>query len=154
PTLHFLFVLSPITKVAMAGALHDGLRARERDGVAESLGERKIRAAYEEKTELRLAQRLVELRIAAARDIDREGILGLLADVVSERIAGGIGSERRRHRLSQVLVRPALPKCFAEAAIGIAERLSHQRIGARLAQFGLQCLHKRDQDLCLDLRLL
>src|ERR1700758_3133629 len=62
-----------ITKVAMAGALHDGFRARQRDVVTKSFRQGKIRATHEEEAELGLTQRPVKFRITTARDVDREG---------------------------------------------------------------------------------
>src|SRR5690242_16727269 len=54
---------SPVSKVAMARALHDGLRARELYVGAKSLRHREVGRADQQEAELRLAQRLVELGV-------------------------------------------------------------------------------------------
>ena len=86
----------------MVGALHDGLRAREPDVVAEAVRDREVGGADQEEAELRLAQRLVELGIAASRDVEREGVRRLLDDVIFERVVAGIGLERRGDELAEI----------------------------------------------------
>src|SRR5262249_31644067 len=66
---------SLVAKVAVAGALHDGLRARDLYVGIKSLGHGEVRAADQQESELRLTQLLVEFSVAASRDIDLEGIL-------------------------------------------------------------------------------
>src|SRR4029077_11261460 len=60
----------------------------------------------------------------------------------------------RRHHLPDILVLFALRPLLGDPAIALAEGLSHQRVGARLAQFGLQRFHQRNEHLRLDLCLL
>jgi len=45
---------SPVAKVAVAGALHDGLRARELYVGTKSLGRSEVRTADQQESELRL----------------------------------------------------------------------------------------------------
>lgn len=66
---------SPVPEVAMTGALHDGLRARELYVETKSLGRIEIRTADQQEAEFRLTQLLVELGIPASRNLDLEGIL-------------------------------------------------------------------------------
>ena len=66
----------------MATALHDGLRARQFYVGTKTLRHPKIRAADQEKAELRLAQLLIELRVAAGGNVDVEGVMRLLAHTV------------------------------------------------------------------------
>src|SRR5216684_4501700 len=66
---------SLVAKVAVAGALHDGLRARELDVRTKSLGQREVRTADQQESELRLTQLLVELGVSASRNIELEGVL-------------------------------------------------------------------------------
>ena len=68
----------------MARALHDRLRTGELDLRAKSLGHQIIRAADEQESELRLAERVVELGVAASPDIDVEGVLRLLVPLEVE----------------------------------------------------------------------
>ena len=67
--------LPPVAKIAVAGALHDGLCAREPHAGAKSLGKREVRAADKQESKLRLVQLLVELCVLASGDIDLVGIL-------------------------------------------------------------------------------
>jgi len=58
----------------MRGALHDGLRARELYIGTKSLGQGEVRTADQQESELRFAELLVELGVAASRDIEFEGV--------------------------------------------------------------------------------
>src|SRR4029078_8626968 len=78
-----------VAEVAVGRALHDRLGAGEPEVRAVAFGHREVRAADEEATELRLAQLLVELRVAASRDVDLESIGRLLHDLVIEGAARG-----------------------------------------------------------------
>src|SRR3954467_13319880 len=109
----------------MRSALHDGLRSRQRDVGAETFGGRKVGGADQEKAELGLAQRLVELGIGASLHIKREDVLGLLDNIVSERVVTGIGLEGGGHRLAEIVLVLGFPEFLAETAIEIAERLAH-----------------------------
>lgn len=66
---------SPVPEVAVAGALHDGLRARELDVGIKSLGRREVGTADQQEAKLRFTQFLVELSVATPRNVDREGVL-------------------------------------------------------------------------------
>src|SRR5260370_10310600 len=66
-----------VAKVAVAGTLHDGLRARELYLGTESLGHRDVCATDQQESEFRLAQRLEELSVPASRNIELEGILSI-----------------------------------------------------------------------------
>lgn len=59
----------------MAGALHDGLRARELYVGTESLGCGEVRIADQQESKLRLTEFLLELGIPASGNFDFEGIL-------------------------------------------------------------------------------
>src|SRR5207253_1805196 len=100
-------------------------RAREPDVGAKSISGREVGGADQQETELRLAQRLVELGIGASRHVERKGVLGLLDDVIGERVVSGIGLERRRDGLAEIgfVVRAVLclPEFLAEAAIEVAK---------------------------------
>ena len=113
-------LLPPVAKIAVAGALHDGLCARELYVGAKTLGEGKVHAADQQESKLRLTQLLVELRVPASRDVDLIGILRLRADAVVDGVTSGERGKRRRHVLSHVpgFFRP--PPLFAEATINIA----------------------------------
>src|SRR5437773_4159803 len=87
----------PVTEIAMVGALHDGLRARELHIGAKSVGDSEVGGADQQESEFGLAERLVKLGVAASRHIERESIVRLLADAVVERLALRVGLERRRH---------------------------------------------------------
>src|ERR1700694_2321822 len=101
----------------MAGALHDGLRAREPYVGAKPLGEREVQAADQQESKLRLTQLLVELCVPASSDIDLVGILRLRADPVVDGVTFGERGKRQRHVLSHVpgFFRP--PPLLAEATI-------------------------------------
>ena len=58
---------SLVPKVAVAGALHDGLRARELYVGTKSLGRSEVRTADQQESELRLTQLLVELSVPTSR---------------------------------------------------------------------------------------
>ena len=73
----------PVAEVAVGCALHDGLRAREPDVGAEPLGDREVGGADQQEAEFGRAEFLVKLGVAASRDIEREGILRLLADAIA-----------------------------------------------------------------------
>src|SRR5690242_2664308 len=138
----------------MARALHDGLGARELDVAAKAFRGREVRGADQEESELGLAQRLVELGVAASLHVDRECVFGLLDDVVVQRAVASIGTERAAHELADIRLLPRLPELRAELAIEVAERIADELVGARLAELGLQGLHRRNEDLGLDLGLL
>ena len=59
-----------VPKVAVAGALHDGLCERELYVRTKSLGRKEVRTADQQESELRLTQFLVELSVPASRNID------------------------------------------------------------------------------------
>jgi hypothetical protein len=109
-----------VAKIAMAGALHDGLRARELYVRAKTLGEREVRAADQQESKLRFTQLLVELCVPASSDIDLIGILRLGADTVVEGATFGERGKRQRHALSHVLGFFRPPPLLAEATINIA----------------------------------
>src|SRR4051812_21367042 len=94
---------SLVPKVAVAGTLHDGLRTPQFYVGTKSLGRREVRAADQQEAELRLTKVLVEVGVAASRDVDLEGILRLLVHFIVERVLTGIGCERGRHDVSEVL---------------------------------------------------
>ena len=83
----------PVAEVAMVGALHDRLRARQLDVVAESVSHRKIRGADQQEAEsARPAPgRTPHSRIA---DVDRKGIRRLFDHVIVERVIARVGFER------------------------------------------------------------
>ena len=58
-----------VPKVAVAGALHDGLCERELYVRTKSLGRKEVRTADQQESELRLTQFLVELSVPASRNI-------------------------------------------------------------------------------------
>src|SRR5215470_17585931 len=62
-----------VAKVAVGGALHDGLRPRELDLGRTDRGDVDVDVADEEAAQLRLAERLEELRVRAARDVELAG---------------------------------------------------------------------------------
>src|SRR5579864_7332479 len=84
---------SMIAKIAMAGALHDGLCARELDVGIKSLGRVEVRAADQQEAKLGLTEFLVEFGKFASRNIDLERILRLLDHTVIESVIAGIGGE-------------------------------------------------------------
>src|SRR6266403_1365661 len=61
---------SLVPKVAVAGTLHDGLRARELYVGTKSLGHREVRTADQQESELRLTKLLVELSVSASRNVE------------------------------------------------------------------------------------
>src|SRR6266567_7883741 len=150
PRSSWLIGIAPVAEVAMIGALHDGLRARELDVGAEPFRGRKIGGADQEKAELRLAQRLVELGVGASLHVEREGVLSLLDHVVGQRVVAGVGPEGGGDSLVEIGLVLRSPELLAEAAIEIAERLAHQRVRAGLAELGLERLDQGHQDLRLD----
>src|ERR1700730_2673781 len=143
----------PVAKIAVASALHDGLRARELYVGAKTLGEREVRAADQQESKLRLNQFLGALCVPASSDIDFIGILRLRADTVFNGVTFGERGKRQRHGLSHVrgFFRP--PPLFAEATIHIAQSLAHECARAFLAQFCLKGFDERNQDLSLYLGL-
>src|SRR3954447_24627225 len=138
----------------MAGALHDGLRALEADVATKTVSDAEVRGAHHQEPELLLAQFLVELGVAAARDVDRKRILRLLDHIIFQCIVFGVSRERSRDGLAKALVLTALPKLFAIAAIEVAQCVANQRVGAGFAKLGLQDLDQRHQDLRLYFGLL
>src|SRR5258708_22669225 len=100
----------------MAGALHDGLRARQLYVRTKSLGHREVRTADQQESELRLTQLLVELGVPASRNIELEGVLRLLDHSVIKRVFVGVGCERRRHGVAEVVLILGLPEFFAVTA--------------------------------------
>src|SRR5262249_10409849 len=145
---------SLVPKVTVASALHDGLRARELYVGIKPIGHGEVRAADQQESELRLAQLLVELSVPASRNIDLEGILRLLAHSIIERVLAGECCERRRHDLPEVLLILRPPELFAVATIDVAQGPSNEGVRSLLAQFCLQGLHERNQDLSLAFGLL
>ena len=67
--------LSPVAKIAVARALHDGLCARQPDVGAKTFGKREVLAAGQQESKLWLAQFFVELCIPTFSDIDLVDIL-------------------------------------------------------------------------------
>ena len=112
--------LSPVAKIAVARALHDGLCERELYVGAKTLGEREVRAADQQESKLRLTQLPVELCVPASSDIDLIGILRLRADTVFNGVTFGERGKRQRHVLPHVRGFFRLPPLFAEATINIA----------------------------------
>src|SRR5436190_10145445 len=94
------FFLPPVAKIAVTGALHDGLSARELYVGAKTLGEREVRAADQQESKLGLTQLLVELCVPASRDIDLVGISRLRADTVVDGVTFGERGKRPRDRKS------------------------------------------------------
>src|ERR1700730_8613720 len=93
----------PVAKIAVASALHDGLRARELYVGAKTLGEREVRAADQQESKLGLTQLLVELCVPASSDIDLVGILRLRANAIVDGVTFSERGKRQRHVLSHVL---------------------------------------------------
>src|SRR5690349_18179901 len=118
----------PVTEIAVAGALHDGLRAGELDAAAKAIGDGEVGRAHQQEAQLGLAERLVELGVAAARDIQGEGVVRLLVDAIIERLVLRVGPERRRHRLPEVRLVLVFPERLAETAVEIAERLADEAV--------------------------
>jgi len=56
----------------MVGALHEGLRARQRQARVEPLDHGEVAIAAKQKTKLRKAERPKELGVAATRDVEAE----------------------------------------------------------------------------------
>jgi hypothetical protein len=83
------FCLTPVSKIAVATALHDGLRARQFYVGTKTLRHPKIRAADQEEAEIWLAQLLIKLRVAAAGNIDIVSVMRLLAYAIVDGIATG-----------------------------------------------------------------
>jgi len=94
--------LSPVAKIAVARALHDGLCARQLYVGIKTFGKREVLAADQQESKLRLAQLFVEFCVPTSSDIDLINILRLRADAVIEGVTFGERSERRRHVLSHV----------------------------------------------------
>src|SRR5215470_15789859 len=59
-----------VAKVAVGGAMHDGLRSRELDLGRADRGDVEVDIADEEAAQLRLAERLEEFGVSAARDVE------------------------------------------------------------------------------------
>src|SRR5262245_7911411 len=146
--------LPPVAKITVACALHNGLSARELDVRAKTLGKREVGAADQQESKLWLTQLLVELCVAASRDIDLIGILRLRADSVVDGVSLGEGGKRQRHVLPDMLGCFRTPPLFAEATINVAESLTDKGVRAFLTQFRLQRFDEGNQDLCLYLGLL
>src|SRR4029078_4994179 len=121
-----------VAEVAVGRALHDRLGAVEPEVRAVAFGHREVRAADEEEPELRLAQLLVELRVAASRDVDLESIGRLLHDLIIEGAARGELVERRCHVVPQVGALLRLPPLLAELPPRFAERVADDRVRALL----------------------
>src|SRR5215510_13860327 len=68
-------------EVAVRGALHHGLRARQLHRGIEALHQREVAIAREQRPDLRDAERAVHLGVAAAGDVERELLVGLLEHV-------------------------------------------------------------------------
>ena len=64
-----------IAKVTVTGALHDRLGARKLDVRPEALGHCEVGTADQQKSKLRLAECLVELRVSTSPDLDVAVIL-------------------------------------------------------------------------------
>src|SRR5687767_11193233 len=75
-----------VAEVAVAGALHDRLRAGEVHRVAIAFRQGEVRAADQQETELGRADLLVELGEATAGDVHLEGLRVLPEHLVIERI--------------------------------------------------------------------
>jgi hypothetical protein len=73
---HLIRLSQPLVpKVAVAGTLHDGLRARELYVGSKSLSRSEVRTADQQESELQLTQLLVELSVPTSRNVDLESIL-------------------------------------------------------------------------------
>src|SRR2546427_10783535 len=101
----------------MARALHDGLCARELDVGAQTLGEREVRAANQQESQLRLTQLLVELCVPTSSEIDLKGIFRLRTDTVLESVTFGERGNRHRPILSHVPRLVRSPPLFTRARI-------------------------------------
>jgi hypothetical protein len=75
-------------------ALHDRLRARELYVATEAFRHRKVRTADQEKPKLGCAQLLLELRVAASRDVHLKGVRRLLEHLVIESVFRRVHIER------------------------------------------------------------
>src|SRR5262249_59769976 len=88
-------LLPPEAEVAAAAALHDGLASREREGVVEALHHGAIPVAVDQHAEVRQAELLEQLGVAAAGDVERQAVLRLVDDLEVE--AAGAGPHRFRN---------------------------------------------------------
>jgi YD repeat-containing protein len=84
----------------VAGALHDGLRPLQLDLAAEAFGHGEVGTADQQETQLGSAHRLEELGVAAAGDIEIEGVGRPLHHVVVERAVRGEALEGQRASLT------------------------------------------------------
>src|SRR5215813_12090277 len=107
--------LSPVAKIAVARALHDGLCTRQLYVGTKTFGKCEVLAADQQESKLRLAQLFVELCVPTSSDIDLIDILRLRADAVIEGLTSGERSERRCHVLSHVRRLLRLPPLLTQA---------------------------------------
>jgi hypothetical protein len=80
--------------------------------------------------------------------------LRLLHYFIIKSVFAAIRCERRRHDIPEILLILRAPELLAKAAIDVTEGASNKGVCSRLAQFGLQGLNQRNQDLSLDFGLL
>src|SRR6185369_12920364 len=137
-------------EVAVGCALHDGLGARERDLRVEALDEGEVAVARQQRADLGDAEAAVHLRIAAARDVERQAL----------------GRRLERVHLIRVTLLPVLER-GGEAAEIVAAHLAGQLAAllarhvdddvacdgedALLAELGAETLEHGHQDARLDL---
>lgn len=133
----------------MAGALHDGLRAGERQAVAEALDHSEIAVAAEQEAKLGEAERLKEFGIVAARDVEAERIVGSLSLLNLKAAATGPD-------------RPNLLQCVEIAAVTLGqpgaigvcpaeENVPGYRVRLLRPERTLKGLHHGNEDTRLDL---
>lgn len=101
----------------MTCTLHDGLRARELDVGTKYFGQVEIGTADQQEAELRLTQLLVELGVAARRDVEGKCVLRLLDHPLIESIVAGIRDQLTAHSLPEVLLILRAPELFTIAMI-------------------------------------
>src|SRR5215831_18181100 len=85
-----LIFLSPVAKVAVACALHDGLRARQLYVGVKTFGKREVLTADQQESKLRLAQLLVEMCVPTSSDIDLIDVLRFRAYAVIEGVISSL----------------------------------------------------------------
>jgi len=131
-------------------ALHDGLGARERDVRVETLDEGEVPVAREQRADLGDAEAPVHLRIAAARDVERQALGRRLERVHLIRVAL-LPVLERGGEATEIVAAHLAGELAALLARHLDDDVASDGENALLAEFGAEALEHRHQDPCLDL---
>jgi len=131
-------------------ALHDRLGARQRDVRVEALDEREVAVTREQRADLGDAEAPVHLRIAAARDVERQALRRRLERVHLIRIAF-LPVLERGGEATEIVAAHLAGQLAALRARHVDDDVAGDGEDALLAELGAEALEHGHQDARLDL---